>query len=95
MPRLFHYFTLLFFYLLTVAEVSANKYVGSVECQSCHEAEYQQWQSSQHFDAMAHANSDTVKGNFDNQQVVFEGETYHFTTENGAFWVTLKDAEQQ
>ncbi|MPW35943.1 deca-heme c-type cytochrome [Vibrio sp. B1Z05] len=93
LTAIFRVFLLLFFCYSSM--LFASEYVGSDVCQSCHEQEHEQWQTSQHFDAMAEANSQTVKGNFDNQTVLFKGEKYHFSIEDGQYWVTLKDQQGQ
>jgi hypothetical protein len=41
------------------------RYVGSEACQSCHEAEYADWEGSHHDRAMMVADDTTILGNFD------------------------------
>ena len=48
-------------------EESAS-YVGREVCGRCHEEELQQWTGSDHDLAMDHATSETVLGNFDDQE---------------------------
>ncbi|MCH9695936.1 MAG: tetratricopeptide repeat protein [Gammaproteobacteria bacterium] len=47
-----------------IAETSTNNFVGSTECQSCHEAQFDDWRGSHHELAMQVATADTVLGNF-------------------------------
>jgi len=64
-----------------------SDYVGSRVCASCHQAEYQEWRTSHHFDAMAEASADTVLGDFDNAVVRYDGRETVFTKRNEKYFV--------
>mgnify|MGYP002634280041 FL=1 len=53
-------------------------YVTSEACLSCHAPEYEAWQASQHSHAMAHADAQSVLGDFDDAELVLEDETAVF-----------------
>ena len=63
-------------------------FVGSEACASCHQKAYTAWQGSQHAHAMAHANSETVLGNFN--QVKFKQGAIEsiFFRRDGKYFVT-------
>jgi Tfp pilus assembly protein PilF len=65
----------------------AARFVGSESCRSCHSAQVAQWRSSQHHDAMAEANEQTVLGNFAGTQFRYAGITSEFFRRDGKFFV--------
>ncbi|AGH44023.1 multiheme c-type cytochrome [Paraglaciecola psychrophila] len=74
-------FMLLAFLLIgfwSSARASSNQYIGSDSCQSCHQAEHQQWQTSDHHKAMQLPNDATVLGDFGNKTVEFHNITTLF-----------------
>ena len=62
-------------------------YVGSAECQSCHETEYEAWQGSHHDLAMDSATAEFVLGDFDDATFTYGGITSTFTTRDGRYFV--------
>jgi len=56
-------------------------YVGSEACADCHSKETQDWQQSHHFQAMKHANAESVLGNFDNSRFKYFGRETRFIRE--------------
>ncbi|QDP01150.1 multiheme c-type cytochrome [Thalassotalea sp. PS06] len=85
---------LLLFTSVTVKLAYANEhkgFVGSQTCESCHQQAYSDWQGSHHAKAMAHASEDSVLANFDNVEVVFNGETYRFYRQEQDFFARIKD----
>jgi tetratricopeptide (TPR) repeat protein len=67
-------------------------FVGSEQCASCHQAEFDQWQGSHHEQAMQVADSDTVLGDFSGRTVsYFDTESYFFERD-GEFFVTTQNA---
>jgi len=63
------------------------QYVGSNACVSCHGKEASEWQTSQHHDAMADANEQSVLGNFNNAKFTYAGLTSTFFKRDGKFFV--------
>ncbi|NBC84525.1 MAG: tetratricopeptide repeat protein [Bacteroidetes bacterium] len=68
------------------------QYVGKESCIECHANEYNHWVGSDHDKAMDHANENTVLGNFNNQQIEYNGMTHKMYKRNGQFFV-LTDGE--
>ncbi len=62
-------------------------FVGSDTCIGCHQEAGAAWHPSQHAHAMAHANDDTVFGNFDGATFDYYGTTSRFFKEDGKFYV--------
>jgi predicted CXXCH cytochrome family protein len=70
-------------------------FAGSTSCQSCHEAEYQDWVGSHHELAMQVATADTVLGDFDNTSLDYYGTTTRFFTRDDGYYVQTADAAGQ
>ena len=68
-------------------------YVGSERCSSCHQAEYQAWQQSDHFKAMQGVSEQTVLGDFNNAQFEYFGVTTRFYRKGAEFWVDTDNAK--
>ena len=68
----------------------SEQYVGSKACVSCHEREASEWQKSQHHDAMAPANDQTVLGNFNNAKFSYAGLTSTFFKRDGKFFANTE-----
>ena len=66
----------------------AGGYVDNARCVSCHAAEAVAWKTSQHFKAMAHANEETVLGDFNDTTFTHDGVTSRFFRRNGGFFVS-------
>ena len=62
-------------------------YVGADACASCHAREYAAWRGSQHQQAMQHAASGTVLGDFANAKFSYAGISSTFSSRNGAYFV--------
>jgi len=70
------------------ASLIANaQYVGSAACTSCHADEAAEWKKSQHHDAMAVANEQSVLGNFNNAKFSYAGTSSTFFKRDGKFFV--------
>ena len=67
-------------------------FVGSNNCQSCHEAEYRDWMGSHHELAMQIADADTVLGDFDDASFDYFGTSTQFFTRDDGFYVRTADA---
>jgi tetratricopeptide (TPR) repeat protein len=75
--------------------LAAADFVGAQACADCHQAEYQAWQRSHHYLAMAHAGPDTVRGDFNNARYVADGVESSFTLREGRYFVTTEGADGQ
>lgn len=69
------------------------RFVGSLACQACHEAEYAEWQGSHHELAMQPANPETVLGNFDDRRFEYFDSTTRFFRRGGDFYVETANSE--
>lgn len=63
------------------------QFVGKEACIDCHKIEYDLWTGSDHDLAMDYANENTVKGNFDNQELERDGKVHKFYRKNGGYYV--------
>ncbi|WED25605.1 tetratricopeptide repeat protein [Vibrio sp. DW001] len=68
-----------------------NVFVGSQNCESCHEQETKAWQGSHHDKAMQHANDESVLGDFDNAELRYQNEVNRFFKKGNAYWVNIQD----
>ena len=84
-------------YLMAVtnldAMASADDYVGSLQCVSCHTEAYEQWSQSDHFKAMAEANDRTVLGDFSGVEVDFHDIRSRFFMRDGDYFVSTVVAD--
>ena len=71
----------------------AQEYVGSATCATCHEAEWDKWQQSHHFQAMTEASAETVLADFGDQVVEFADGPSRFFKENDTFFVETLNGE--
>jgi tetratricopeptide (TPR) repeat protein/nitrate/TMAO reductase-like tetraheme cytochrome c subunit len=67
-------------------------YVGSTKCQHCHANEYANYTESDHFHAMDSALPRSVKGNFNNSQFIYHGDTARFYQKDEGYFVYTKDS---
>ncbi len=65
-------------------------FVGSRKCADCHRKEYDNWNGSHHYHAMAIASKKTVLGDFNNVEFSSHGATSRFYRKNGKFYVHTK-----
>lgn len=71
-------------------------FVGSEQCQTCHQQEFNAWQGSHHEQAMQHAEQDSVLGDFNN--VTFtdtNGVENRFYRRAAQYWVNIKGPDGQ
>ncbi|SDZ84499.1 tetratricopeptide repeat protein [Microbulbifer marinus] len=62
-------------------------YVGSKQCASCHQQEFQSWRGSHHDMAMKEASDSTVAGDFNDTQFDYYGTVSLFFKKDGRFFV--------
>ncbi len=72
--------------LESVKNIQAD-FVGTAKCKDCHKPEYDLWKNSHHDLAMDVANEETVLGDFNNAEFVFDGVTSRFYRKEGDFYV--------
>jgi predicted CXXCH cytochrome family protein len=68
-----------------------EQYLGDLQCKSCHEDAYKDWQNSHHDRAMQEASDSTVLGNFENATFESNGVGSRFFKQNGKFFVNTED----
>tara|TARA_R110002124_G_scaffold287329_1_gene473062 strand:- start:2544 stop:4739 length:2196 start_codon:yes stop_codon:yes gene_type:complete len=74
---------------------SLNNYLGSEQCQSCHEKQFQAWQGSHHDMAMRHAKPDAVLADFNNAELEFNSKQNSFFKKNEQYWVNIEGPDGQ
>jgi predicted CXXCH cytochrome family protein len=84
--------TLLFITVFSIlSSIShAEDFVGSEQCQSCHQKEFSAWQGSHHDMAMKHADDKSVLADFANISFEDAGEVNKFYKKKNQFWVNIK-----
>jgi len=73
--------------------VTEPGFAGSESCRGCHDEPYRQWQQSDHYRAMEHANEETVLGNFNNETFVYFGRNTVFSIKEDKFLVTTENQQ--
>ncbi len=73
-----------------ISESKELTYVGSHTCQSCHEAEYKDWTTSDHYKAMQLPNDTTVLGDFNHTTYIADGVTNTFFKKDGKFYINTQ-----
>ena len=77
----------------TPKEGRPGGYVGSDSCRACHPGEYASWHKSYHRTMTQHATPESVRGNFNHQEVTLEGEKYLFERRGEEYWVETPDPD--
>jgi tetratricopeptide (TPR) repeat protein len=67
--------------------VVADEFVGREACAECHETETEAWTGSNHDNAMAPADSFSVRGDFENVEFAHDGITTRFSRRDGRYFV--------
>jgi len=70
--------------------IEHNQYLGDKACISCHQQAYEDWMGSHHEEAMQIANSETIKGNFNDVEYTSQGVTSRFYQKEGKFFVNTE-----
>jgi len=73
----------------TAINSSDNAYLGSNDCAGCHTQAYQDWQGSDHDQAMQHATATTVKGDFNNSSFEGPSNSALFSKKSDGFYARL------
>ena len=66
---------------------AAATYVGAQACATCHREQYEIWKRSDHANAMAAADAQTVLGDFKDATFTKDGVTSTFSTRDGRYFV--------
>jgi len=72
---------------------TAQTYVGSGECESCHAEAYSLWKGSHHYQAMLPATEENVVGDFSGQSFEYAGITSRFYQRDGKYFVETDNAK--
>ncbi len=64
-------------------------YAGSDSCRSCHEKQHVSWHRSYHRTMTQALSRETVLADFSGVDLDFNGERFHLSETNGAYWVTI------
>src|SRR5688572_5876013 len=67
----------------------ASNYVGSVSCRDCHQKQHQSWARSFHRSMTQVARTNTVVADFNNVQLLGEGERFTLRRAGNEFWVDV------
>lgn len=76
----------------TIPQASNAVYVGSDKCMSCHQKEAALYKTSDHYHAMDTVSAATVRGDFNNTQFVYHGDTAFFYQRGGQYFVKTTDS---
>ena len=63
------------------------------DCKSCHIDQWQDWENSHHQKSMQVASKETVLGNFNDEEVTFNGHNNRFYKKEDEFWVTIESKD--
>lgn len=72
---------------LIISTPRTAEFVGSRVCADCHSSQFHDWQESQHAHAMAHADTQTVLGDFNDRSFDYQGVTSTFFRDDSQFMV--------
>ncbi len=79
--------------LIASAQTVSAEYVGSTTCKDCHQEQFKGWRGSHHERAMDHANAQSVRGDFNDVTVEFDGKQNRFFRKGDQYWVKIADAK--
>jgi predicted CXXCH cytochrome family protein len=70
-----------------------EEYTGSASCRACHPDQYASWHRSFHRTMTQVASPESVRGNFGEVDLEFEGDRYHLERRGAEFWVEMVDPD--
>jgi predicted CXXCH cytochrome family protein len=76
----------------TTPQAGTAVYVGSDKCMSCHQKEAALFKTSDHYHAMDTVSAATVRGNFNNAQFIYHGDTAFFYQRGAQYFVKTTDS---
>jgi hypothetical protein len=68
-------------------------YVSSDNCRSCHPQHYDSWHQSYHRTMTQLPSRETVRGDFENVTLEFQGEKFHLERDGDEYWVDMVDPD--
>ena len=71
-----------------------HSFVGDQSCRSCHELEWEDWKGSHHDYAIAEADDEVVRGDFDDVEFFDGDDRYFFYRDDDRFMVDIKEVER-
>lgn len=74
------------------ARASDKTYVGSSNCQACHETAWQAWKGSHHYQAMLPATAENVLGDFSGQTINYNNIESRFYQQDGKYFMRTDNA---
>ncbi|WP_198553538.1 MULTISPECIES: tetratricopeptide repeat protein [unclassified Shewanella] len=80
--------------IFATRHIIAAEFVGSFECEQCHQQAFNDWSGSDHDMAMKHANKHSVAANF-STQFTYQGKQNRFFTQGDEYWVNIEDGSGQ
>lgn len=95
MPVLHRIFLFISCLCFSLQVLAAETYAGSETCASCHSSEFKDWQQSHHWHAMEVASEQSVLGDFNNTEFIYNGITSRFYKKDGKFFVETDNAKGQ
>lgn len=78
--------------IMFAAQTKSPGFVGSENCQTCHQSQFAGWLDSHHSKAWLLPETQHILGNFDNQTFKSGNKQYRFTRDEEHFYITLDDA---
>ena len=85
------FFAFAFSLNLFAAPLENRRYIGAEVCSSCHQPQHEQWQQSDHHNAMQIATPNSVLGNFSGLTVHFHGIDSRFYQRDNRYFVDTLD----
>lgn len=79
--------SILFSLFVLIPLATAQDFVGSGECASCHQEAFDNWQTSHHKHAMEIANSESVLGDFNDANFDYLGSTTRFFQRDDDYYI--------
>src|SRR4051812_23678889 len=70
-----------------------NEYVSSANCRACHPDQYASWHRSFHRTMTQLATPESVRGDFNNVVLKFDGDDYRLERRGKEFWVEMVDPD--
>jgi len=82
--------TIFFISIMLLTTTNAEEFVGSQQCQNCHQTQFSAWQGSHHDMAMKHADKQSVLGDFNNVSFKDVERVNKFYKKKDQFLVNIK-----
>ena len=76
------------FLVLSIFSLASMAKTTDQACMSCHQSEYEEWKTSDHFMAMQHAKDPYVLADFEDQVFEHQGSKSQFSKKNDDYYIT-------